>query len=240
MKISLLLNSREKGRQNLGNIFEWTNAVRTSVSSLANVEIIIKYDIDDDESYPVIRDLHSQNPDILIKTLHSERVGYGGLHIGCQQCFERIEPDSVIVYPMPDDIFFVPNSKWDAPILEHAAKYSDGIFLVKMAPLNSFTDAILFSRGLIEKVGFGPKFGVDQWGHKLCQLFMRLGIQDRVLCSPDNARRRGCKLDHLGGCPEADERWLGPRQDMLDHLGTPEFATTMRNVELIIKNYLKM
>jgi hypothetical protein len=238
--ISLLLNSREQNRQNKGNIAEWVDCLRKSVSSTSNVEVIIKYDTDDDAALPVITNLIEQNKDLDIKYRFTKREGYGGQHIGYSQGFSLISDESVAVYPMPDDTFFTPGTHWDQWVLDHAKAYSDGIFLVKMAPLDQFTDIILFSRNLIERIGFGPTFAVDQWGFSLCRLLTELGVKDRILCAPEAASRRGCELDFKGMSVEGDARWDGPRQEAMDLIASDSYRVILDMVKENLKTYLKL
>jgi hypothetical protein len=236
--VTLVLNTREIGRENLGNLPEFFSSVDNSAKSPKNVELIFKLDNDDTESGVLLDKLQIEYPHIKVKYFHTPRYGYGGLHLGYAETRKFISQHSVAVLPVADDMPFVGRTEWDESCFSKSREFPDGIFLLQMAPLGTFTDGIFFSKKIVDLVGFGPTFAVDQWGFALSRMLIDAGMSNRIECITPCGGRKGCALDFPTNEKGLD-RWNGDRHRAMVLIGSEYFKHLVEDARIKILNYLQ-
>lgn len=236
--VTLVLNTRQTDRENLGDLREFFQSVRTSTKDPSRIEMIFKLDDDDLAAQVMLEQLKGEFPEIVLKYFRSPRYGYRGLFIGYAEAMKYISPKSVAVLPVADDMPFVGKTEWDQSCIDKSNEFPDGIYILQMAPIGQFTDGVFFGSKLIELVGFGPTLAVDQWGCALANSLVKMGMSKRVESITACGGRKGCALDFPTN-PVGLERWNGPRKDAMDLIGSDYFKWLIGDAEVKIERYLQ-
>ena len=120
--ISILLNSRNKDYENPGNVTQFLESLYRSIYNKKNVEVIFKFDIDDEISTNQFLNCVTTYPDLQLKCIITPRYYYKGLHLGYYECFKLIDDKSKIIICMADDFLFT-ETNWDTELLNVTSKF---------------------------------------------------------------------------------------------------------------------
>lgn len=233
--ISILLNSRGKGRENTGGVLQFLNSAFASINNPKNVEIIFKFDRDDEIGVNQFLDYHQKNPNFQIKCVVTERYHYKGLHLGYFECFKIINDKSKIVVCMADDFIF--NKKnWDSGLLEKISLLNRNELYTVQDFIGDSVERVplypMWSPKIIEICeGFGPVFATDGWSLKINELLKSINPKN-IIMHDIQVNRLTC---HLDGPDNA--RWWTDRAEALSFLNSNEFHNIAENYTEKLKNY---
>lgn len=131
--ISILISSKIHNNPSFG-LFELLDSILEKTDNLNNIEILIKFDIDDPELEKCTKKLEAYQNKILIKYIAEGKYrGYIDIHFGYIRAMSLISDSSTIVGCMADD-FIVTKQGWDTEIIEKSKQYPDNIFILHQRP----------------------------------------------------------------------------------------------------------
>ena len=197
---------------------------------MANVELLIKFDLDD-ESLELLQDTVSQftNKMSIRYIVTSRAGGYGDLHKAYLDLLRLANADTTMYWVISDDIT-LDSQGWDSELLSCSKKYTDGIFVIHTSHL--LDHLTITPRESIESPdaypvwsakwiglqgGFGYTFATDGWTSMVCHRLMNEYHFDRRIMANIRIARNPCAADMPGS-----ERWHGIRKQTHDFIVSPQ------------------
>lgn len=233
--ISIIVSSRELNRQNPGNLTNLLVSLKNSIYSPKNVEVIFKFDDDDFLIENELYKAASQCPELNIKYFSSERYGYLGLHKAYEEALDLMDPNSYIITVTADDFIFKPNSNWDKEMLDNSSHLKNKPFLVQdMKKLGHMHDSPVFSKKLIDLIGWGDSLSVDGLLVNLVELYLKNNLKKYITHSSEFAMRQMSSFDM------SHERWNIEREELMRYLASPKYQDFLKKCEEAIKNYFNI
>jgi hypothetical protein len=234
--ISILLNSRAKDYNNPGSLDVFLNSLYSSLHNIENVEIIFKFDLDDDVILNQIIQLVKIYPDLQIKYVVTPRYYYTGLHIGYYECFKLVNKKSKLIICVADDFLF--NKKnWDQELLDQISSFNKNDLYTVQDFIGDNTNSVpicpMWSPKIIEICeGFGPVFATDAWSMYINK-FLLSEIPSNVIIYNANIQRITNELDG-----PSNIRWHTDRKEALEYLASEEFNNYIEIQLSLLKTYL--
>jgi len=226
--ISILLGCRVGGNTN-SSLITCLNSIVDNATAPARLEILIKFD-DDDQGVPqLLGELEALKGRTNIKTIITPRgKGYGDLHKAYNDLLLIADPQSELYWVISDDMEVLTKG-WDAKLQQTLGRFEDKIFVAHtlidfIHP--TLIDAIespdsypIWSKRWITLTGgFGYTFSTDAWTAMLLQVLQRRYHYNRHVFVPDLVIKRKLAAMDMPG----SERWVGIRKDTIELLQTPQ------------------
>ena len=251
-KISIIVNCRVEGNKNCG-LDELLMSIQRNTIHPELVEVLIKFDTDDQEASQVVEWITSQIFKFSLAYIIEPRGrGYIDIHHGYNRLLQHINKDTLLVGAMGDDFLVLPG--WDVALMDIVnARASDDIYIIHQRPhppsrrldieSNRFSmDFPMFDR--MEEL-----FIVDEapfWSRELLNTITWLGgglsfTDGWTLCLEHalwHYHRRN--ITHftketivkrvLGEVDMPNtERWIGDRKTNFDYMRSPYFRAIVEN-----------
>lgn len=255
--ISILITSRVEGNINHG-LKKLLNSLSTQSHSPDKIEVLIKFDTDDQIAMSVEADILAQNYPFKIKTAYGPRGrGYIDIHQGYNNLLPMISRESRVIGAMADD--FIVNRHWDEAVrlsIEGAGKF----FIIHQRPhppngsdynrpdkfrmdadmfnaedIHIIDEAPLWSPALIQAVEGFPVSFTDAW--TLCleySLWHIYGINITKFLPGIMINRTTCEVDQPG-----NERWHTDRRINFDFIKSNEFKEIVEEQAWFIDGAIK-
>ena len=234
--ISILLNSRNKDYENPGNVTQFLESLYRSIYNKKNVEVIFKFDIDDEISTNQFLNCVTTYPDLQLKCIITPRYYYKGLHLGYYECFKLIDDKSKIIICMADDFLFT-ETNWDTELLNVTSKFTKNDIYTIQNFIGTCSDHVpispMWSPKIIEICkGFGPVFATDAWALKINQLLQKM-LPENIIIYNIGVSRKTCAMDY-----SSHPRWDTDRFEALNFLNTQEFKNIIDEQYVKLINYI--
>jgi hypothetical protein len=232
--ISILISSREHDRKNSGNLINFLTSLRNSISNPNNIEVIFKFDKDDDIIEGKLNEAKEKCPDLNVKYVISDRYGYLGLHKAYYDCLKEVDSNSKVIVILADDFDFHRERNWDLDIIKNSFHIQDEPFIVQDSrKIGKMHDIPTFSKKIIDLVTLGNSLSVDGFLIDLCEIYLRNNLNNYIVFVPEFTSRKHCNYD-VGIERKIESNKLGT------YLASQEYKEFLKNCENKIKNYFNI
>jgi hypothetical protein len=233
--ISFLVSSREKNRKNPGDLNNLISSMKKSIYNVENIEVIFKFDNDDDIIEEHLLQAAYNNPDVNIKYFFSDRYGYLGLHKAYYECMKHLDPKSYIIAPLADDFLFQPDSHWDKTLLDLTKGMENKPFIVQdSTKVGKMHDIPVFSKKIIELITLGNSLSVDGLLVDICNIYLENNLNNHIITLPEFTFRQTCDYDW------GHERWNIEREKLIEYLNSQEYKEFLLGCRKKIKQYFNL
>jgi hypothetical protein len=245
--VSLIMCCRIKGNEN-SDLLNVLKSFIDKASSVNSIEILIKFDDDDDKAAKIFDEL--KELPVTVKYIVTPRgLGFADLHKACMDLFTVADINSELFWGITDDMdLYTPN--WDRFIYDAYKKAKIKTCTIRLGKLIKFHRISLaetphkldsfpvWSRGWLTSATIGYTTGCDIWTNMIEYILFRdYGIDNRLVPKKrvEFKRRIHPVLDQYDS-----EKWFKYCVPVLKLMETDNFKLIAEDTALAVAGKIKM